>query len=247
MTIPQNNRPFQPTKALLCLGAAALFWFLSALNKTGYTLNVEYPIRFVYNDSLFVPIKPLPRTVRVNVSGDGWGLLRHSWLPFRVDPVDYTVANPLQASVINTSSLTAALAEHIKKLHVNYVVADTVEMGFDRRMTKTIQLIPDSLHIDLAPRYLVSSVINLTPHTIQVEGPARLVRGISDTLAVSIPGKRIADNYDNEVTLNHFRHPLLRVSTDRIAVSFEVGELLSPLPTPAPAPVPVKPKPATKR
>ncbi|QHV98853.1 hypothetical protein GJR95_29305 [Spirosoma endbachense] len=228
VTIPPNNRPFQPTKALLCLGAATLFWFLSALNKTGYTLNVEYPIRFVYNDSLFVPTKPLPRTVRVNVSGDGWGLLRHSWLQFRVDPIDYTVSNPLQASVINTSSLTAALAEHIKKLHVNYVIADTVEMGFDRRMTKTIRLIPDSLHIDLAPRYIVSSVINMTPRTIQVEGPERLVRGIADTLPVTIPGKRIADNYDNEVILNHFRHPLLRVSADRVTVSFEVGELLSP-------------------
>ena len=230
MTLPPTNRPFQPTKALLCLGAAALFWLLNALNKTGYTLNVEYPVHFVYNDSLFVPIKPLPRTVRVNVSGDGWGLLRHSWLPFRVEPVDYVVRNPLQASLINTSSLTEALAEHIKKLHVNYVVADTVEMGFDRRMTKTIWLVADSLHINLAPHYVVSSIINLTPHTIQVEGPSRLVRGLPDSLLVTIPGKRIALNYDNELILNHFRHPLLRVSTDRIAVSFEVGELLSPGP-----------------
>jgi len=228
VNLPSNNRPFQPAKALLCLVAATLFWFLNALNKTGYTLNIEYPIRFIYNDSLFVPTKPLPRTVRVNVSGDGWGLLRHSWLPFRVDPIDYTVNNPLQASIINTSSLTAALAEHIKKLHVNYVVADTVEMGFDRRMTKTIHLIPDSLHINLAPRFVVSSIINLTPRTIQVEGPARLVRGLSDTVMVSIPGKRIADNYDNEVSLNHFQHPLLHISANRIAVSFEVGELLTP-------------------
>ncbi|QJW91378.1 hypothetical protein HNV11_19345 [Spirosoma taeanense] len=224
----QNARPFQPTKALLCLGAATLFWFLSALNRNGYTLNVEYPVRFVYNDSLYVPTTPLPRTVRVNVSGDGWALLRHSWLPFRVEPVDYMVKNPLQASVINTSSLTAALAEHIKKLHVNYVVADTLEMGFDRRMIKTIRLLPDSLHINLAPRFIVSSVINLTPRTIQVEGPEHLVRGLSDTVFVKIPRKRIVDNYDEEVPLNYFRHPLLHTSTDRVAVSFEVGELLSP-------------------
>ena len=91
LTSPQLTRPFLPAKALLCLGAAALFWFLNALNKNGYTLNVEYPVRFVYNESLFVPTTPLPRTVTVNVSSDGWGLLRHSWLPFRVDPVDYVV------------------------------------------------------------------------------------------------------------------------------------------------------------
>ena len=95
-------------------------------------------MRFVYNDSLFIPTSPLPSTVQVNVSSDGWGLLRHSWLPFRVEPVNY-VSNPLQASVINTTALAAALAEHVKKLHVNYVVADTLEIRFDRRMTKTIR------------------------------------------------------------------------------------------------------------
>ena len=229
MTAPQHTRPFLPAKALLCLSAATLFWFLNALNRNGYTLNVEYPVRFVYNDSLFVPTTPLPRTVRVNVSSDGWGLLRHSWSPFRVDPIDYVVKDPIRASVINTASLAAVLAEHVKKLKVNYVVADTLEMGFDRRMTKTIRLVADSLHINLAPRYLVSSQINLTPRTIQVTGPERLIRGLSDTLLVKIPRKRIADNYDETVVLNQFRHPLILVSTDRVAVSFEVGELLSPL------------------
>ena len=206
-----------------------MFWVLNALNKNGYTLNVEYPVRFVYNDSLFVPTIPLPRTVTVNVSSDGWGLLRHSWLPFRVDPIDYLVKDPIRASIINTAALTAALAEQVKKLRVNYVVADTLEMSFDRRTTKTIRLVPDSLHINLAPRYMVSSQINLTPRTIQITGPDRLVRGLSDTLLVKISRKRIADNYDEDIILNQFRHPLLRVSTDRVAVSFEVGELLSPL------------------
>ena len=229
MNTAQNVRSFQPTKALLCLGAAALFWFLNALNKPGYTLNVEYPVRFVYDDSLFIPTSPLPHTVRVNVSSDGWGLLRHSWLPFRVDPVDYIVADPLRATIINTSSLTAALAEHVKKLHINYVVADTVAMGFDRHATKTIRLVADSLHINLAPRYMVSSVINLTPRTIQIDGPSKLVRGLPDTLLVKIPRKRIADNYDEEIPLNQLRHPLLHTSADRVSVSFEVGELLSPV------------------
>ncbi|MBD2756378.1 YbbR-like domain-containing protein [Spirosoma validum] len=228
MNTAQDLNSFQPTKALLCLGAAALFWLLSALNKPGYTLNVEYPVRFVYNDSLFVPTSPLPRTVQVNVSSDGWGLLRHAWLPFRSEPVNYVVKQPLQASVINTSSLAAAVAEHVKRLHVNYVVADTLDIHFDRRLTKTIYLAVDSLHINMVPPFVVSSVINLTPRTIQVEGPAKLVRGLPDTLRVKIPRKRITDNYDEELPLNQLRHPLLKASADRVAVSFEVGELLSP-------------------
>ncbi|HLL97245.1 MAG TPA: hypothetical protein VK404_19890 [Spirosoma sp.] len=227
-TLPPRTRPFLPARALLCLGAASLFWFLNALNKNGYTLNVEYPVHFVYNDSLYVPTTPLPRTVTVNVSSDGWGLLRHAWLPFRVEPVDYAVKDPIRASVINTSSLAAAVAGQVKKLSVNYVVADTLELAFDRRTTKSVRLVVDSLHINLAPRYLVSSQINLTPRTIEVTGPDRLIRGLPDTVLIKIARKRIIDNYDEEILLNQFRHPQLEVSTDRVAVSFEVGELLSP-------------------
>ncbi|ADB42285.1 hypothetical protein [Spirosoma linguale] len=228
MNTAPNVRSFQPTKALLCIGAAALFWFLNALNKPGYTLTVEYPIRFVYDDSLFIPTSPLPHTVQVNVSSDGWGLLRHSWLPFRIEPVDYLIKDPLRATAINTSSLAAALAEQVKKLHVNYVVADTLALNFDRHISKTVRLLPDSLHMDMAPRFMVSSVINMTPRSIQIDGPAKLVKGLPDTIWVRIPRKRISDNYDEELPLNQLRHPLLHTSANRVAVSFEVGELLSP-------------------
>ena len=216
------------SKFLLCIGAAAVFWLLNALNKPGYTLNVEYPIHFVYNDSLYVPTTLLPRTVTVNVSSDGWGLLRHAWEPLRDEPVDYVVNNPLQASIINTSSLTSALAEHVKRLRINYVVVDTLDMQFDRRMTKTIRLAVDSTLIDVVPPYVISSVINVTPRLIEVAGPAKLVRGLPDTAFIRIPRKRIAANYDEELPLNQFRHPLLHSSASKADVSFEVSELLSP-------------------
>jgi hypothetical protein len=209
------------------LAAAALFWLLNALNKTGYTRNVAYPIHFVYNDSLYIPTKPLPHSVVVNVSSDGWGLLGHTWFPFQIQPVDYVVKNPLNASRINMATLANELDDQVKKIKVNYVVSDTLDIMFDRRTTKTVRLVADSTHISLAPRFVVSSVINLTPRTIQVEGPERLVRGVPDTLMVRVPRKRIAANYDEEVPLNQFRHPLLRTSTDRVDISFEVGELLS--------------------
>lgn len=219
---------FQPVKLLGCVLVAALFWLLNALNKDGYSLNVNYPVLFLYNDSLYVPTTVLPRTVMVNVSGSGWNLLGHSWLPFRTPSVEYLVRNPLKESVINTSAMTASLAEQVKNLRVNYVVADTLELGFEQRMIRTVRLLPDSLHINMAPRFVVTSLINIRPRTITIEGPRRLVEGISDTLVVKIPGKRIADNYDEELPIYNFRHPKLRVSTSRVSVSFEVGELLSP-------------------
>ena len=223
-----HSRSFQPVKLLACVLAASLFWLLNALNKDGYSLNVNYPIRFLYNDSLYMPTSALPRIVTVNVSGSGWNLLGHSWIPFRSPSVDYVVRNPLRESVINTSAMAASLGEQTKNLRINYIVADTLELSFEQRMVRTVRLIPDSVHINMAPRFVVTSLINIRPRTITVEGPRRLVQGIGDTLAVRIPGKRIADNYDEEVQINNFRHPKLRVSASRVSVSFEVGELLSP-------------------
>jgi hypothetical protein len=83
------ERSFQPSKWLICVLAAALFWLLNALNKEGYSVNVEYPIQFSFDDSHYIATTALPRTVRVNVSGDGWNLLRLSWLPFRTEPVSF--------------------------------------------------------------------------------------------------------------------------------------------------------------
>lgn len=245
MSLPSSHPPaFQWLKALACLAIAVLFWVMNALNRDSYSLNVEFPLRFVYNDSLFIPTKPLPRTVTANVSGDGWGLLGHSWLPFQTEPVNYEIEDPLRASVISTASLAASLAEQTKNLRVNYVIADTLALGFERRLTKTIRLVADSAHINLAPRMVVSSVINLTPATIQVEGPERLVKGFADTLVVRIPGKRISIDYDEELPINNYRHPLVRSSASRVAVSFEVAELLSiPETAPVPKAVPTPPKP----
>ena len=221
------SQPFQPGKWLICFVGAGLFWIMNALNKEGYSLNVEYPVHFQFNEAAYIPTTALPRTVRVNISGDGWNLLRLSWLPFRTEPVNYQVKNPMRASIINTAAMTAALSEQVKNLKVNYVVADTLEMSFDRLITKTIRLLPDSAHIDMLPRHVVSSFINLTPATITLQGPARLLSGFSDTMLVKIPGRRIGANYDEELPITAFRHPLIQRSSDKVFVSFEVGELLS--------------------
>jgi hypothetical protein len=223
-----SSSSFQPITLLGCVLAAALFWLLNALNKDGYSLNVNYPVRFLYNDSLYVPTSALPKTVMVNVSGSGWNLLGHSWLPFRTPSLEYVVRNPLKETVINTSAMTASLAEQVKNLRVNYVVADTLELGFEQRMVRTVRLLPDSLNINLAPRFVVTSLINIRPSIITVEGPRRLVEGIPAYLTIKIPGKRIADNYDEEIQVYNFRHPQLQASASRVSVSFEVGELLSP-------------------
>jgi hypothetical protein len=50
---------------VLCIFAATVFWFFNALNKT-YTTNLRFPLSFDYDHENFVPVKALPRDVRIN-------------------------------------------------------------------------------------------------------------------------------------------------------------------------------------
>ena len=210
--------------------AASFFWLMTALNKENYSLRLDYPIHFSYNENLYVPVKPLPQTVSVNVSGDGWNLLRKSWLTFAERPVESSISNPLRAKTISSTSLTAQIAEHFPDVKVNYVVSDTFDLNFERKITRIIPIRVDSLAIDLRPGFVISSLINLSPSLISVEGPATLIAQYPDTILVRVPTRKIQNNYDETLPLGLPNMRLVDVSHSTVFVSFEVARLLRPIP-----------------
>lgn len=203
---------------------------MTALNKENYSLRLDYPIHFNYNENLYVPVEPLPQTVSVNVSGDGWNLLRKSWLTFTEQPVEYSISNPLRANAISSTSLTAQIAEHFPYVKVNYVVSDTFDLNFERKITRIIPVRVDSLAIDLRPGFVISSLINLSPSLISVEGPATMLAQYPDTIMVRVPTRKIQNNYDETLPLGLPNMRLVEVSHSSVFVSFEVARLLRPVP-----------------
>ena len=205
--------------------AAIVFWIMNALNKEGYSQKMSFPLQFSYNDSLYIPTQPLPENISVNVSGSGWSLLRKA---FNSDdtPIKYLVSKPLKTRFLNTGSLTDSLSEYIKDVKVNYVVADRFELEFDRKISKQFIVKVDSANIDLKDRYVISSLINVNPRTITLEGPETILSEMGSSIYVKIPTKRLQENYDDEVKLSLPQNALIKASKDRVAVSFEVSELL---------------------
>ncbi len=220
------------TQAMLISGVAAVvFWLMNALNKDGYSLKVAYPLSVQYNDTLYIPTQPLPQRVMVNISGNGWSLFRKG-LAFDNKPIKYPVNKPLKTNFINTSSLTALLSEQIKDVRVNYVVADTLDLEFDRKIKKKVFVQIDSANIPLKTRFVISTVINVSPRYIVFEGPETLLNSFKDTLHLKVPGKRIQDNYDEEIPIDYKKNPLIKASKEKVAVSFEVEvwQLATPVP-----------------
>jgi hypothetical protein len=79
---------------VICLLAAIIFWIMNALNKEGYSEKISFPLQFSYNDSLYIPTQPLPEKISVNVSGNGWNLLRKAFA-LDITPIKYSISKPL--------------------------------------------------------------------------------------------------------------------------------------------------------
>ena len=228
-----NARPAKTRTLFLSVSGAIIIWLFNELNKDGYTLNVRYPVELTYNDSLYVPVSPLPRSVTAILNGTGWSLLRKS-LSFTVSPVVYELPDPLQNRTLNTALLAVMMTEQVKDVKINSVVADTVSLDFDRLMTKTSVLRFDSLGVDLAKRFVISSFVNLSPEKVTFKGPALLVDAIQDTILVQVPAKNIRGNYDEDLPIRYPKSVLVKASSERVFVSFEVAELFRPLPSALP-------------
>lgn len=240
--LPVSSKPARSRTLILSLVAATIIWLFNELNKDGYTLRVPYPVKISYNDSLYIPIHPLPQSANAIIKGSGWTLLRKS-IAFTVPPVAYVIENPLATSSINTSALAAAMNEQVKDVDITHVELDKNRIDFEERVVKTSILKVDSLGLNLFPKFVVSSLINLRPNKVTFDGPASLVNDIADTLIVKVPAQKIRGNYDEELPIRYPQSPLLKTSAERVFVSFEVAEFLG---TPPPAPQPKAPEPVKK-
>jgi hypothetical protein len=222
----KNSQPKTDYKAIaICLLAAIIFWIMNALNKEGYSEKISFPLQFSYNDSLYIPTQPLPQKISVNVSGSGWSLLRKA-LAFDITPIKYTISKPLKTKLLNTGSLTDSLSEYIKDVKINYVVADRFELEFDRKISREFRVKIDSSNISLKDRYVITSLINVNPRTIILEGPESVLDEMGSTILVKVPTRRLQENYDDELVLPLPKNSLIKSNKDRVAVSFEVAELL---------------------
>ena len=222
----KTSYPKTDYKAIfICLLAAIIFWIMNALNKDGYSQKISFPLQFSFNDSLYIPTQPLPKKISVNVSGNGWNLLRKTFA-LDITPIKYSINNPLKTKLLNTSSLTDSSSEYINDVKINYVIADRFELEFDRKISKEFIIKVDSSNISLRDNYVISSLINVNPKTITLTGPESVLEEMGSAILVKVPTRRLQDNYDEEIMLPLSKTTLIKSNKDRVTISFEVAELL---------------------
>lgn len=220
LTYPMNIRTL-----VLCFLAAFVIWLLNSLNKSGYSAKINYPLTIKYNDSLYISTKPLPKQLNVSMSSTGWDLLKYN-LFSNATPLVYEIDNPLKINRLDNASLLESLTNLLQRPKLNYILADTTTLHFERRQKKTVKLKVDSLGIDLQKNFVVSSLINISPSEIVLDGPESVLREYEKVIYLKVPTKHLATNFDDKINIVLPPNTFVKSNVEKALVSFEVAELL---------------------
>ena len=208
---------------VLCLFAATVFWFFNALNKN-YTTNITFPVKFDYDHENYIPIHPLPQIVRINVTGIVWDLFRRS-LGLKIPPLVIPLERPVEVKKIVGSTLPPLFANQLERLQINFVLTDTLHIAIEPKGKRWISLAVDTPSILFKSGYIMTSKPTITPDSIFIEGPWKLVKSISEPLYLKLPQRNIDENFHNEVEVQFVNSELIRRNPPTVHVNFEVDLL----------------------
>ncbi|GAA4351716.1 hypothetical protein GCM10023185_10620 [Hymenobacter saemangeumensis] len=197
-----------------CFLASGLFWQMNALNKT-YTTRLDYPLRWHYDTAHYVPLRPLPQSLPVTVTGRGWRLLRANmgWgaRPAELRPVPLPGTRYLPAAMWKRGLQSA-----LEGLQVNEWAGDTLRLTFDRYVTRELRLALSPASLDSAPFYKAQ----FKPSSVVFRGPSTLVAQLPDPYPVVV-GKTAEVEAGTEVEVAVAAPAMVRPSVGEVQVRLE--------------------------
>jgi hypothetical protein len=197
---------------------------LNALNKTYTNVRTTYPLAFVYDEQKYMPLKPLPEEVEINVSGKGWKLLRKS-LMLDVRPAEIYIRTVPRNDFLTGQALRPHVAGVLDGLQLNFIFTDTISFKFDRRIRRKIPVEVDSAAIVTAPNAFIASQVLVTPDTVLFDGPASIVGKLPSPYLVKLPVENVDRSFKRFLPIEYPHKSLVKASISDVEVSFAVSPL----------------------
>ncbi|MBC6366321.1 YbbR-like domain-containing protein [Algoriphagus sp. AK58] len=212
---------------VLCIIAATTFWILNALNKDNYNTIVDYPIQWEFDRENFVPVKPLPESVQIQISGNGWDLLR-KYFNLNEPPFSIILAEPSERKFILTSELKRPLGEFITPTQLEGLLEDSILFQIDRIVTKNLTPVLDTAGYSLGKNIEIDGEITFLPKQISVTGPSSILDSFDGKFPVILNENRIDNNFTKKVTLELDKNlaQLVQIEQKEIEVQFDVVKYL---------------------
>lgn len=208
---------------VLCLATATVFWFFNSLNKT-YTTNISFPVEFEYDQDNFIPVTDMPTEVKMNVTGLGWTLLRRS-AGVKVPPLLLPLERPNEVKKIVGSTLPALFGSQLNDLQINFVANDTLHLDIEPLDGRWLSLATPDLTNNLKSGFGLASSVSLTPDSIFVQGPRRIVEMLPEPYTLKLARTEIDESIEIPLQVA-FDHDRLTVEPSYVNVSFRVEEVV---------------------
>ena len=206
----------------LCFLTAIVFWLFNAFNKN-YATNVKFPLHFEYNHEFFVSVKALPSQVSINVTGNGWDLFRNH-LGLKIPELSITLERPLEIKKIVGASLPPVFSPQVGKLHINYIVTDTLRIQLDEKDAHRFKVVIDLKSISFREGFGRTSPIVILPDSVELEGPKSTLHEM-DSILISPSVSRLDQNFNEDIEVPLEEHSIKR-NPPLVKVMFEVGPVV---------------------
>lgn len=208
---------------VLCVAAATTFWVLNALNKDNYSTIVDYPVQWEYDQKNFIPVKSLPNSIQIEISGNGWDLLRKY---FKIGGTPYLIQlnSPAEKKYLLTADLKRSLREFITPTQLQNVIGDTIHYQIDRIVTKTLRPVLDTLGYSLDKNIALEGKVNFNPDQLEITGPSSVLEAFDGKYPVALNATKINSDYSGKVslTVDESLTKLVQLKQKEIQVSFSV-------------------------
>lgn len=181
----------------ISIGLATTFWFLRAMDKD-YTTNLSFPVRLKV-DSGMVSVGPAPEDIVLNVSGQGWAILKRSLLLQKEELViDATsVTNPM---AVESRLLYPMVADKIKGLKVNFVKTERLNLNHDFLDQKKIHFVLDPI----LKKIPFKNKPELSVSEVSLSGPRSYISALPEEIHIKIPVSKVEQEEDVSFNVYEF-------------------------------------------
>ena len=210
---------------IFCIVISTTFWFFSALNKSDYSTQIQYPLEFVYDAEQYVAVSELPDKLPIDVTGGGWDLMTRSF-GFGMDPIRIDLSDPSASKYQLTSTLRGDVSSKMTDINLNFILTDTLFYNIQKRIKRRIPIAFDSMSIMVDAGHEVTSPVTIEPQFIELEGPENLVEAFSNPFIVYPGNNSFDEDVDEQFEIPSLGSSLITADIQEVRAVFEVTEFL---------------------
>lgn len=162
---------------LFFLILSTIFWLLRVLDND-YTTQLKVPIEYIPYRSDIEMVGDIPNSLLLNVTGQGYTLVKKIFTASRHPVVLQVLAlnlRPVDTKSNSYYALTHYLKENVQRqlgseLRLNYILPDTLWYTFSPVERKKVKVVP-SINIKFVRQYMLEGDYIVQPDSVVVTGP----------------------------------------------------------------------------